>query len=172
MGMASKRYRLARFGRLRSGCVSSDTACEYSNESKQERTAKITDVKVRRLTGTMTYPGELWEERGAKPTDIYPVFRRLNVEDSTRRALPQLEDGGYWVTQMFLNVETDKGITGVVGPLTGDAMALYLLTQLRSLLIGQDPLATEYLWDVMYRNAPNGRSGDNMIAISHVDCAP
>ncbi|MDA1302419.1 MAG: mandelate racemase/muconate lactonizing protein [Proteobacteria bacterium] len=132
---------------------------------------KITDVKLRRLTGTMTYPGELWEERGAKPTDLYPAFRRLNVEDSMRRAFPGVRDDGYRVTQMFLNVETDEGITGVVGPLTGDATAFYLLTQLRSLLIGQDPLRTEYLWDVMYRNAPNGRSGDNMIAISHVDYA-
>lgn len=132
---------------------------------------KITDVKLRRLTGTMTYPGELWEERGAKPTDLYPAFRKLNVEDSMRRAFPREGDGGYRVTQMFLNVETDEGITGVVGPLTGDATAFYLLTQLRSLLIGQDPLSTEYLWDVMYRNAPNGRSGDNMIAISHIDYA-
>jgi L-alanine-DL-glutamate epimerase-like enolase superfamily enzyme len=59
----------------------------------------------------------------------------------------------------------------VVGPLTGDATAFYLATQLKTLLIGQNPLATEYLWDVMYRNAPNGRVGDNMIAISHIDYA-
>lgn len=119
----------------------------------------------------MPYPGQLWEERGAKPLDIYPAFRKLSVADSMHRAFPQAGDGHYRVTQTFLNIETDEGITGVVGPITGDATAFYLLTQLRSLLIGQDPLATEYLWDVMYRNAPNGRSGDNMIAISHVDYA-
>ncbi|MDA1302669.1 MAG: mandelate racemase/muconate lactonizing protein, partial [Proteobacteria bacterium] len=84
---------------------------------------KITDVKLRRLTGTMPYPGELWEERGAKPTDIYPAFRRLNVENSMRRAFPRVGDGGYRVTQTFLNVETDEGIAGVVGPLAGDATA-------------------------------------------------
>ena len=132
---------------------------------------KITDLKLRQLTGTMAYEGELWEERGAQPVDIYPAFRRLNAEDSMRRAFPAVGDGRYRVTQTFLNIETDEGITGVVGPLTGDATAYYLGTQLRRLLIGQDPLATEYLWDVMYRRAPNGRSGDNMIAISHVDYA-
>ncbi len=132
---------------------------------------KITDVKLRQLTGTMPHEGELWEERGAQPVDIYPAFRRLNVEDSTRRAFPAVGDGRYKITQTFLNIETDEGITGVVGPITGDATTYYLGTQLRALLIGQDPLATEYLWDVMYRRAPNGRSGDNMIAISHVDYA-
>ena len=58
-----------------------------------------------------------------------------------------------------------------MGPITGEATGYYLARQLRPLLIGQDPLQIEYLWDVMYRNAPNGRSGDNMIAISHVDYA-
>lgn len=132
---------------------------------------KITDLKLRQIRGTLAYPGELWEERGARPIDIYPAFRKMNVEDSMRRAFPEVGEGRYQVTQIFLNVETDEGITGVVGPLTGDATAYYLATQLRPLLIGQDPFATEYLWDVMYRNAPNGRSGDNMIAISHVDYA-
>ena len=132
---------------------------------------KITDVKLRQLQGTMEYPGVLWEERGAKPIDIYPAYRKLNVEDSMRRAFPEVADGRYKITQTFLNIETDEGVTGVVGPVTGDATAYYLSTQLRPLLIGQDPLAHEYLWDVMYRNAPNGRGGDNMIAISHVDYA-
>ncbi len=118
----------------------------------------------------MAFPGTLWEERGAKPLDIYPAFREASVE-GMRRAFPEVSEGHYRVTQVFLNVETDEGITGVVGPLTGDATAYYLATQLRALLIGQDPLKTEYLWDVMYRNAPNGRGGDNMIAISHADYA-
>ena len=43
---------------------------------------KITDVKLRQLQGTMEYPGVLWEERGAKPLDIYPAYRRLGVKDT------------------------------------------------------------------------------------------
>ena len=132
---------------------------------------KITDLKLRQLEGTMEYEGVLWEERGARPLDIYPAFRPLSAEDSIGRQFPKVGDGRYKVTQIFLQIETDEGVTGVVGPVTGDATAYYLATQLRALLIGQDPLANEYLWDVMYRNAPNGRTGDNMIAISHVDYA-
>ena len=132
---------------------------------------KITDLKLRQLQGTMEYEGTLWEERGARPVDIYPAFRQQNAEDTVRKQFPSAGDNLYRVTQTFLTIETDEGITGVVGPLTGDATAFYLATQLKSLLIGQNPLATEYLWDVMYRNAPNGRVGDNMIAISHIDYA-
>lgn len=132
---------------------------------------KITDIKLRQVQGAMPYDGVLWEERGGRPLDIYPAFRKLDAADTVRRQFPPAGEGRYKVTQTFLYVETDEGVTGVIGPLTGDATAYYLATQLKPLLIGQDPLATEYLWDVMYRNAPNGRVGDNMIAISHIDYA-
>ena len=126
---------------------------------------KITGVNLRQLQGSLEYAGVLWEERGGRPLDIYPEFRKQNAADTVRHQFPPIDDGQYLLTQTFLNIETDEGVTGVVGPLTGDATAFYIMTQLKPLLIGQNPLATEYLWDVMYRNAPNGRVGDNMIAI-------
>ncbi len=132
---------------------------------------KITDVKLRQLQGTMKHPGELWEERGARPLDIYPTFRKMSVKDTTRRRFPSIGEDLYRLTQTFLQIDTDEGVSGTVGPVTGDATAYYIAVQLKPLLIGQNPLATEYLWDVMYRNAPNGRMGDNMIAISHIDYA-
>ena len=132
---------------------------------------KITNLKLRQLQGTMEYQGTLWEERSGRPLDIYPAFRALDAKDTMRKQFPSVGKNRYQVTQTFLTIETDEGVTGVVGPLTGDATEFYLATQLKSLLIGQNPLATEYLWDVMYRNAPNGRVGDNMIAISHIDYA-
>ena len=110
---------------------------------------KITDLKLRQLQGTMEYQGTLWEERGGRPLDIYPAFRALNAKDTMRKQFPSVGKNRYQVTQTFLTIETDEGVTGVVGPLTGDATAFYLGTQLKSLLIGQNPLATEYLWDVM-----------------------
>ncbi len=39
------------------------------------------------------------------------------------------------------------------------------------LLIGGDPLATEYWWDVLYRYCVHGRKGVEMMAISALDCA-
>jgi L-rhamnonate dehydratase len=104
---------------------------------------KITDLKLRQLQGTMEYQGTLWEERGARPVDIYPAFRQQNAEDTVRKQFPSAGDNLYRVTQTFLTIETDEGVTGVVGPLTGDATAFYLATQLKTLLIGHNPL-----WDI------------------------
>ncbi len=131
---------------------------------------KITDVKVRHLQGTMEYPGAMGEERPGRPLDIYPDFKKMDAAGG-KRGLPRVGDGLYRVTQDFLQIDTDEGVSGVIGPITGDATAYYIATQLKPLLIGQNPLANEYLWDVMYRNALNGRIGDNMIAISYVDYA-
>ncbi|MQA96984.1 MAG: hypothetical protein GEV11_20920 [Streptosporangiales bacterium] len=38
-------------------------------------------------------------------------------------------------------------------------------------ILGADPLATERLWDVMYRACVHGRKGLEMMAISALDCA-
>lgn len=56
---------------------------------------KITDVKLRQLQGTMEYPGVLWEERGGRPLDIYPAFRKLSAADTVRRQFPKVGDGRY-----------------------------------------------------------------------------
>ena len=37
--------------------------------------------------------------------------------------------------------------------------------------MGADPIASERLWDLMYRHAIHGRKGATMLAISVVDCA-
>jgi L-rhamnonate dehydratase len=37
---------------------------------------KIQRLRVRRVTGTMTTNGPLWEERLVRPIDVYPEHRR------------------------------------------------------------------------------------------------
>ena len=59
---------------------------------------------------------------------------------------------------------------GVFGP-TSDAVAYIIATQLRELLLGKDPLASELLWDQMHRSLVHGRQGEAMWAVSVVDCA-
>lgn len=71
---------------------------------------------------------------------------------------------------IYLQIESDEGVSGIVGPLWGTA-PYFIYTQLRPYLIGRDPLATELLWDQMHRLAAHGRQGDSMIAISAVDNA-
>lgn len=127
---------------------------------------KITKLRVRRLTGTMATKGPMWEDRLVRPIDIYPEHRG----DPWRTGGEQLNDSRFRLTQDFLDIETDGDITGRAGPLWPDAARL-VLTQLSPLLLGQDPLAIERLWDQMHRFQVHGRQGDAMIALSAVDCA-
>ena len=50
-------------------------------------------------------------------------------------------------------------------------MALLRRPRLRPILLGQDPIAHEKLWDQMHRIMVHGRQGDAMLAISAIDCA-
>jgi L-alanine-DL-glutamate epimerase-like enolase superfamily enzyme len=50
-------------------------------------------------------------------------------------------------------------------------VALFVAHRLRPILLGQDPIAHEKLWDQMHRIMVHGRQGDAMLAISAIDCA-
>ncbi len=127
---------------------------------------RITGVRVFRLTGTMETQGPFWEERLVRPIDIYPAYRaRDDFEGGT-----QIDATHYRIEQHFLRIETDDGPHGIAGPLP-DMVALYIARRLRPLLLGQDPIAHEMLWDQMHRFMVHGRQGDAMLAISAVDCA-
>ncbi len=130
---------------------------------------KITNVRLRQVEGTMKYPGTIWEERLRRPIDIYPRFKAQGADLMGGRLTP-LGNDRYKVTGIFVQIETDEGISGI-GPGGAGVVAFYIDKQLKPLLIGQDPMAIELLWDQMYRNAIHGRKGDNMMAISSIDIA-
>ncbi len=133
---------------------------------------KITKVRIRELIGTVAYPEDFWQERLRMPTDIYPRFKTRTARDVYSGWRFISESGGKQkVRDVFLEIDTDEGITGISGPINWQAPAFYIDTQLKPLLIGQDAFATELIWDQMYRNAIHGRKGDNMHAISYVDVA-
>jgi L-rhamnonate dehydratase len=127
---------------------------------------KITRLKVRQVTGTMTTDGPFWEERLVRPLDIYPEHR----DDFPPWGGEQVDATSFKMTQWFVVIETDEGVHGTAGPLWPDAARL-CLTQLAPLIVGRDPLAIEKLWDQMHRAQVHGRQGDAMIALSAVDCA-
>lgn len=133
---------------------------------------KITDVKIRTLVGVMESPGMIYDNKNVirvAPTDIHPGYRKKKGHISVTPVLR--EDGTYQIVQNFLLVETDSGIAGVVGPISNPVAPVYILTYLKPILLGQNPWQTERLWDIMYRSCINGRKGENMQAISYVDCA-
>jgi L-rhamnonate dehydratase len=130
---------------------------------------KITGFRLKELQGTMDFAGTFFEERRGQPTDIYPEFKAKGPAEVSGAV--SLGNGKYKIVRSFLFIDTDEGVTGIAGPYIGKAVSLYLESQIKPLLVGRNPLQTELLWDLMFRNAVQGRKGDNMIAISNADIA-
>ena len=126
---------------------------------------KIDAIRCRELTGIMPFEGEFWEERLARPIDIYPEHRTEGVH-----WLERLDESTYRIRLVFVEIETDSGIIGLAGPIT-PSIAHIILADFKELLLGADPLAVELLWDKMYRSSVHGRKGVTMMAISALDCA-
>ena len=126
---------------------------------------RITAVKLLSVQGEMPFEGEFWEERLVRPLDLYPQHR-----SDPPAYLPKLADGRYRMEGIFVRIDTDEGVYGTGGPLPHD-QAYIVARQLAPLLAGQDPLASELIWDRIYRAQVHGRKGAAMMALSAVDCA-
>jgi len=128
---------------------------------------KIEKVRLRHVFGTIETDGLFWEERLAQPLDVYQEFRDIGgrVEWSQEKSKNELAHNAY-----FVQIETDEGIIGIGGPMD-KAIAYIIENELTRYLIGRDPLATEFLWDIMHRESVHGRQGNTMIAISAIDNA-
>jgi L-alanine-DL-glutamate epimerase-like enolase superfamily enzyme len=129
---------------------------------------EITGFRFEMLSGTLDVPpADLFEDRFARPVDRYEEFRSdphlpwWPDDYETAESMP--------VRQVFLFVETDAGVTGMAGPMS--KRRAREVRRFERHLVGQDPLATEKLWDLMYRKSVHGRKGQTMIAISIVDVA-
>ena len=128
---------------------------------------KIEKVRLRHVFGTIETDGLFWEERLVQPLDVYAEFRDVTkrVEWSSEKSKNELAHDAY-----FVQIETDEGVIGIGGPMD-KAVAFIVETELAHYLIGRDPLATEFLWDIMHRGSVHGRQGNTMIAISAIDNA-
>jgi L-rhamnonate dehydratase len=125
----------------------------------------IAEVRLRRVRGMMPTDGDHWEERLVRPLDVYPEYRTRDDHEGG----PQTPDG-LVITAYFVEIETDDGLVGRAGPIP-ETVAWVVARELRSLLVGRDPIAGEKLWDQMHRSQVHGRQGVPMLAISAVDCA-
>lgn len=125
----------------------------------------ITGLRLTEVQGRLQHDGVFWEERLVRPVDVYPDQRE---EGPT--PIQRLSERESRVTSIFLEVITDGSLTGLSGPLSAD-QAFVIDRQLKALVIGQDPLAIERIWDRLYRHAVHGRKGVVMQAISVIDCA-
>lgn len=127
---------------------------------------RITEVNLRRLTGVMPVDGLFWEARVLQPADVYP-----DVARSWRSELAgQIDDTRYRVEGCFVEVGTDEGVTGLAGPVS-ETVAYHVAREVRPVVLGEDPRATERIWDLLHRTLVHGRQGTSMLAVSVVDCA-
>lgn len=125
---------------------------------------KITKIRLRELTGTLRHESEFWEERLRHPLDVYPEHR---AEGPNEWMPVRVDATSSRIVSVFVEIETDEGITGLGGPVSHDVAVC--IPAFRTLLTGEDPIATERLWDKMYRQAVHGRKGVVMMAISALD---
>ncbi|NLS00119.1 mandelate racemase/muconate lactonizing protein [Rhizobium sp. P38BS-XIX] len=126
---------------------------------------RISEVRLRQLQGTLPTEGDLWEERLVRPVDVYPEFRNRNDHEGGTQG-----PDGFKIATYFVEIHTDEGVCGLAGPIP-ETVAFIIAKHLRKLLVGQDAIAGEKLWDQMHRAMVHGRQGDAMLAISAVDCA-
>lgn len=123
---------------------------------------RIAGFRFEELTGTLEEsPADHYAERLSKPIDLYEEFRDIGEHHEDGETIE--------VKQTFLFIETDDGTTGMAGPINRSTARL--AADFESLLTDRDPLATELLWDLMYRQAVHGRKGHTMMAISAIDVA-
>jgi L-rhamnonate dehydratase len=131
---------------------------------------KITNIRLRELTGTIEHPeGPFWEERLIRPVDIYPEFHAQTGVTANWQPVKS-EETTSTIVLTFVEIETDEGVTGLGGPVDRGTAA-HLHIHYRDKLIGMDPLATERIWDIMYREGVHDRKGTPMFSISAIDCA-
>ena len=128
---------------------------------------KITGIRAARLVPKRPLPAykptpDSWNTSQveiANPMSIYPRFK-------PRRSTFFADDLG----PTSVIVETDKGITGF--GYGGPGASFVVERHLPKLLLGEDPLQVERLWDIMWRGTVYyGRKGLVVNAISAVDNA-
>ena len=121
--------------------------------------AKITDVRT-----------TIWEWVG--PVAPMPPHFCTAASDLVSDVTGSIE-GFRFLGWLVVEIECDDGTVGIGNAaLAPHATKTTIDTYLKPLLIGTDPMDSEYLWQSMYRRTlPFGRRGIGMVAISAVDLA-
>jgi L-alanine-DL-glutamate epimerase-like enolase superfamily enzyme len=141
------------------------SAQQIRNDSPRSGEAlKIADLEFTELTGHVDVEAGVNEQYQVNPLDVYEELRRPPYKDvpgGTRRRV---------IKSIYLQLKTADGVNGIYGPIDRD-IAMTVLEELRSFVIGKDALAGETLWDQMYRSNRHSRAGLILMAISAVDNA-
>jgi L-rhamnonate dehydratase len=133
---------------------------------------KITGVRLVKtrprnpLPAYQPAPDSYWVNReAARPISIYPEFTGRRGPGSK-----WMPDPGGPLDDSTVEIETNKGLKGYGRG--GYAAGPFIEGHLRKILMGENPLNIERLWDIMWRSTSwYGRAGAVVHAISAVDIA-
>jgi L-alanine-DL-glutamate epimerase-like enolase superfamily enzyme len=125
---------------------------------------KITDIVLIEVTGEFPPDPPTDGEHMSVPLDIYPE------QALPRRAPAAKPSDTVRHSDVYLEVRTDEGVTGLFGPVDG-GHAIISRREMRDFLIGRDPLAIEKIWELLLRRNRHSRAGYYMMAMSALDCA-
>jgi len=122
--------------------------------------ARISSVRMVELTATLP----------ADPTGFPPQSRPAGIHPG------QHPGPGGWPaapgprrkSSRYLEIGTTVGVTGRYGPIDQEAVAP-LAEGMAATLLGLDPMASTFVWDLLQRADRHSRHGDRKIAISAVD---
>jgi L-alanine-DL-glutamate epimerase-like enolase superfamily enzyme len=100
------------------------------------------------------------------PLHLYAERRPKPFKDPPESASPERRP----LTHYYVRIRTKGGVEGIYGMVDKEALPV-LLGTLRPLVIGQNALAVERIWDQMYRSNRHSRASHFMMAISYIDNA-
>jgi L-alanine-DL-glutamate epimerase-like enolase superfamily enzyme len=111
-------------------------------------------------------------------TEVEPVLLRGEQQYRATAGSDEAVDNGDW--QMLVRVGTDEGLSGwsdvetlataAASVIAGDSMSILGFRTLKELLLGEDPLDVQRLWDKLYvGSAYYGRRGIGMHCMSALD---
>ena len=131
---------------------------------------RITSVRLETLEGWVEHTGQFrthQEDRLGMAVDVYEEFARRPPPPETELYGRDAATGKYRMRAGVLVVETDEGVSGICLR-AGDSPQL---RRIASLIVGRDPLATDTIWDIVYRSLLSLTPGSIMHAIAAVDIA-
>jgi len=125
----------------------------------------ISDVEILKLSGTHEIVSGLNRQYQVNPLHLYAERRPKPFVDPAN-AKPERRP----LSHYYVRIRTKGGIEGLYGMVDKEALPV-LLGTLRPLVIGQNALAVERIWDQMYRSNRHSRASHFMMAISYIDNA-
>jgi len=126
----------------------------------------ISEVEILKLSGTHDLVRGLNRQFQVQPLHVYEERRPKPFQDPPAGAKPERAP----LTHYYIRIRTKGGAEGLYGLLEKEVLPV-VLGNLRPLIIGQNALAVERIWDQMYRSNRHSRAGHYMMAISAVDNA-